>query len=454
MKLDFQTQRAATGLPHVASQSLSKRAVILWLLQLVFPTIALAHVVVWIIDPFPLERFGVRVLICSLLWYGGCFLMLALQPGRRWIAAHPVLLSVLYVSFATGLVAVESAARSAPATEYDPRAPHITQLSPELGWRLVPGAGDIGEHGWRLPFYTRAKSPGHFRVVCIGDSTTFGVGCTWRDAWPHQLEILLNQDAGWSRSHGVTEVLNLGVLMYGPDQALLALKNHGLAFSPDLVIFHLCSDDFVDASFDYYWKMYFGNKMYKPFFVLKEGHLVLGRDRAPAPTDASGNAVNPPRQILPDLQLRLFSFLRTRGRKLLHGETPRKHEELTKSHWPLHESFHAEYLASRPLVWALVKEMSRISRENGAEFLLTLSPHHMQSADDDPPWRVASFRREYQAEAMAAGIPALDCVPEYFAKGGNDRFESDVTNNYLNAKGNALIAQVTLRWLKARDAMP
>jgi len=436
----------------VANLTLSKRAAVLWLLQLVFPTIALAHVVIWIIDPFPLGGFGLLVLLCCLLWYGGCLLTFALRPGRRWIAAHPALLMVLYLLFAMGLVAAEAACRAAPAIAYDPRAPHITQLSPELGWRLIPGAGDIGEHGWRRPFYPRDKGPGHFRIVCIGDGTTMGNGCSWRDAWPHQLEVLLNQDADWSRSHGVTEVLNLGVLMYGPDQSLLALKNDGLAYSPDLVIFHLCSDDYADASFDYHWRMDLDNKMYKPFFLLEEGRLVLGRDRAPSPTDAFGNAVKIPEQILPRWQLSLFSFLRTRGRTLLHGEAPRKPEEPTKAHWPVHDALRAEYTAARPLVWALIKEMSRISRENGAGFLLTLSPHNMISALDNPPWRVASFLREYQEDAGAAGIPALDCVPEYFAAGGNDRFQLKATVNFLNPKGNAFIAQTTMRWLKEKDS--
>jgi len=351
-----------------------------------------------------------------------------------------------------GLVAAEVACRATPATEYDPRLPHITRLSPELGWALKPGAGDIGEHGWRRPVYPRAKSPGHFRIVCIGDSTTFGVGCSWSDAWPHQLEVLLNQDAEWSRSHRITEVLNLGVLMYGPDQSLLALKNYGLAYSPDLVIFHLCSDDFADASFDYYWKMNFDTKMYKPFFRLEEGRLILARDRAPDQTDAQGNLIEPPRQILPEWQLYLFSFLRTRAGKFFRGEAPSKQEGPTKAHWPVHDSFHAEYSASRPLVWALIKEMSRLSRANGAEFLLTLSPQHLRSADDVPPWRAASFRRDYQEDARLAGIPAIDCVPEYFAQGGNDRFQLHDVVMYLNPKGNALIARTTLRGIKELDS--
>jgi hypothetical protein len=431
---------------------LSRRAAILWLFQLVFPTIALFHVVVWIIDPLPLGRFGYLLLVFSLLWYGACFLALALTASRRVINAHPRTLIVLYILAVPSLVAAEIAARNVRTGEYDPRAPHITKLSPDLGWSLEAGVGDIGEHGWCLPYYPHEKKPGRFRIVCIGDSATLSARCSWKDTWPHQLEVLLNQDPDWTRSHGVTEVLNLGVLMYGPDQALLALENYGLAYSPDLVIFQLCSDDFADASFDYYWKMNYDTKMYKPFFVLEEGRLVKGRDYAPPPTDPSGKPRTYARQIVPGWRLSLMTFLRAQGIKLLKRRGPMRPPNPTKAHWPIHDAYHAEYAASRPLVWALINEMSRLSSKAGARFALTLSPCHMSSAEDNPPWRVASFRNEYREEAKAAGIPAFDCVPEYFAAGGNDRFQMDETSADLNAEGNAFVARTTFQWLKEQDS--
>ncbi len=449
MNVSSHTQSAIDPSTRVDNPALSKRTAIIWLLQLVFPTIALAHVVIWVLDPFLLGQFGKAVLLLSLLWFAGCFLVLAFRGGRRWVATHPALLLVFYLLFTAGLVAAEIASRSAPLVAHDPRLPHITQLSRELGWQMRPGAEDITQDGWRRPFYPREKGPGHFRIFCLGDSTTFGVGCTWSDAWPHQLEVLLNRDADWSRTHGVTEVINMGVLMYGPDQSLLALKYDGLSYSPDLVIYHMCIDDFVEASFDHYWKINIDRKMYKPFFVLKEGRLELAREHASPNTDAGGKPLKSYETILPDAQLRIFSFLRTRARSLLSNQAPRsKQPELTKAHWPVHDSFHDEYAAARPLVWALIKEMSKLSNEAGARFVLTLSPHHLFSDQDPPPWRVASFLHEYQEDAKAAGIPALDCVPEFFRAGQNGRFQLDGLAYHLNAEGNAFIAAKTFEWLK------
>ena len=72
----------------------------------------------------------------------------------------------------------------------------------------------------------------------------------------------------------------------------------------------------------------------------------------------------------------------------------------------------------------------------------------MDTLADAPPRRVASFLREYQADAAAAGVPAIHCVSEYFAQGGNARFVSATDPYHLNCQGNALVAQHALRWLK------
>ncbi len=101
------------------------------------------------------------------------------------------------------------------------------RYSPILGWALNPGHGDVGAHGWRGPSIPRKKADGHFRIVCAGDSTTFGDGCSWQDAWPHQLETCLNQDADWTRTNGITEVLNLGVRRDLPARVRRRRENGG-----------------------------------------------------------------------------------------------------------------------------------------------------------------------------------------------------------------------------------
>ena len=164
-----------------------------------------------------------------------------------------------------------------------------TEYSRELGWRLISGRQGVGEHGWRGPYRTTAKPDGRYRIVCLGDSTTHGYWCPWEDAWPCQLENLLNADAEWTSTHGVTEVLNFGVPGFGTDQELIALKSYGLSYKPDLVILHLCVNDFADVSYDHDWRMSAYVTRYKPFFALEEGQLVIKRDFAPLPRHHSGS---------------------------------------------------------------------------------------------------------------------------------------------------------------------
>ena len=440
MSVASRTQRETHASPQ------AWRPTIVWLLQLLFPTVGLAHVGIWLYEGFELARLDMALVVLCGLWYAGCLGALALPGVRRWIAAHPGQLGALYLCGTAAVITAEVICRSLPLP-YDPRLPHITKFSAELGWVPIPGAGGIGPHGWRLPSYPREKSPGDFRIVCLGDSSTFGTGCTWKDAWPHQLETLLNQDASWTQSHGRTEVLNFGFHSYGPDQALLVLEKHAGAYSPDIVIFHLNVDDFADASFDHQWKMNYGATYYKPFYVLKEGRLVRGGDTVPLPRDALGHVILDFDQSARAFQLYLFSFLRSQGRSFFEEVPTPKIPEPTKTHWPIHDRFRADYLQARPLVWALIKEMSRVSRAAGAVFLVTLSPCHMVGSTDKPPWCTARFLHEYQEDAEAAGLRALNSVPEYFAEGGHDRFRL-WHDAYLNPKGNALIARTTLRWLK------
>jgi hypothetical protein len=449
MSMSSTKELEATGPPMAEISTGSTRATAVWLLQIVFPTIGLAYVLTWLIDPYPFGRLGWLILITCVLWYGGCFAGLAFPIGHRWIAGHSRCLVVSYLVLTSGLVGAELVCRSIPDLPYDPRLPHITKWSARLGWSFTPGAGDISEHGWRLPAYPFEKEAGHFRIVCLGDSTTYGNGCTWKKSWPHQLEELLRQDVEWTSKYGITEVLNLGCLMYGPDQSFLALKDSGLKYRPDIVIYHLSTEAFADVAFDYNWRTTGYKPLYKPSFILKEGRPVPGREYIPMPTDAAGNVVTSTGQILPGLQLHLFSFLRgQRQHSWLGGSPPSKTFEPTKAHWPVHDSFKAEYATARPLVWALIKEMSSISSDAGAAFLVTLSPHSMNSAEDRLPWRTGSFLKESEDDARSAALRFLNCVPDHFAEGGNERFLRGNERGYLNADGNALIARQTMRWLK------
>jgi hypothetical protein len=169
----------------------------------------------------------------------------------------------------------------------------------------------------------------------------------------------------------------------------------------------------------------------------------LERDYAPLPPYLTGEVYQPGK--IPSFGLysaalyELGRFLDAREDGTPYGDRCR---------WPIHSDCHAEYARARPLVWALVRELARASSAAGSSFVVTLSPTLIDSPNDAPPWRVRSFLVEYQADAAAIGVPAINCVEEYFAEGGHDRFRNVHDVFHLNAQGNALVARHTARWLK------
>jgi lysophospholipase L1-like esterase len=420
-----------------------RRSAIIWLIQLAFPAMGISFVLGRLGSDLKLHPLAWIMLGLSLAWSAGCLLTLCFASGRRWISAHTSQLFALYISSFLCLALLEVYCRYDVITsEARWRELHsFMEYSPELGWKLVPGKDGVGAHGWRGPERSLDKPKGCYRIVCVGASTTHGSILPWEEAWPNQLERALNADDSWTLAHGRTEVINLGVPAYGTDQELLALKKYGLAYHPDLVILHLCVKDFADVSYDHDWRMWEGVTRYKPYYTLEDGQLILKRGDAPPPLYP---ADRPKERTWFDpysaLALKVGRFLDNRSGESLTG----------KNIWPIHDAFQAEYAQSRPLLWALVREMARVTQAAGSEFLVTLSPTTMPGPDDAPPWRVASFVKEYQADAAKMDVQATNCVALYFTEGGNKRFGASGDNYHMNAAGNILIAQDTARWMKEK----
>ncbi len=103
-------------------------------------------------------------------------------------------------------------------------------------------------HGFNAKEVPLHKRPGVFRIVAVGDSSTFGWGVDSDRAYPHVLETLLR------RLHpGLdVEVVNLGVCGYSSFQGLILLEREALRWSPDVVTISYGSNDYsrVPEEFD------------------------------------------------------------------------------------------------------------------------------------------------------------------------------------------------------------
>ncbi len=80
---------------------------------------------------------------------------------------------------------------------------------------------DFNSMGFRGPLPPRAKKKGEFRVLCLGDSTTFGTGVSSEATWPRRLESELKTRTGRPTSviNGALEGASLPGLLYTYDHA-------------------------------------------------------------------------------------------------------------------------------------------------------------------------------------------------------------------------------------------
>jgi lysophospholipase L1-like esterase len=114
--------------------------------------------------------------------------------------------------------------------------------NPQLSFMHVPNRSgflmgvsvSINSDGLRDREFTRAKPPGVYRIMMLGDSTTLGWGVRAEDTAAKSLERKLNTHVptGYTR----VEVMNTGVGNYDTVQEATYYETIGRTYHPDLVI--------------------------------------------------------------------------------------------------------------------------------------------------------------------------------------------------------------------------
>lgn len=161
-----------------------------------------------------------------------------------------VLLAAIEVSF-RALELAEPRFKSIPLPE---EQFGILVQDPDLFWRLRPnvtldyGGEPAGCRTNALGLRSGpidAKRPGEFRILALGESTTFGVGVPDRMAYPQRLESLLREGG----ASPACRVINAGVSAWSSFQSRRFLETRGLALQPDLVLVYHEINDYMPASF-------------------------------------------------------------------------------------------------------------------------------------------------------------------------------------------------------------
>jgi hypothetical protein len=122
---------------------------------------------------------------------------------------------------------------------------------PVLSWRNRPNLdremdgvryriNELGLRGGPVP---RHKPPGVYRVLSLGESTTYGFGVPEEHSYGSVLERCLNH----RRDDFEYQVLNAGVISYTMVQSLLYLEHEGLSFEPDAILLYHGVNEFLRA---------------------------------------------------------------------------------------------------------------------------------------------------------------------------------------------------------------
>jgi hypothetical protein len=106
------------------------------------------------------------------------------------------------------------------------------------------------KNGMRFQATILAKDPKVFRIMVVGDSLTYGVGVDRRWIYSTILEQKLKKDYH-------VEIINLGVPGYQSEDVGATLQKYYDAVSPDLVIYGICLNDFLESGEGVYTKTMF-----------------------------------------------------------------------------------------------------------------------------------------------------------------------------------------------------
>lgn len=181
-----------------------------------------------------------------------------IPAGRKAVYALCVLLVVLLLA--------EGALRVLGIGEARPVADYIADWDAQWGgdfYTLKPDPGrQINTDGLRDRQRRVNKPADVLRIVCLGDSVTFGYGVARAESYPAVLEGLLT-DAG----HRV-EVLNVALPGWSTRQQRIAYEQIARRYKPDMVLLGFCLNDVAEM----------GNNLARPPAVLvaayRYSHLV------------------------------------------------------------------------------------------------------------------------------------------------------------------------------------
>ena len=123
--------------------------------------------------------------------------------------------------------------------------------NPNMVYRILPDRTFVtfglpyltNEFGFRDEPVT-GKDDSTFRILCVGDSVTFGTGVKNEETFPNQLETMLKDEV---REGATVDVVNGGVSAFNARNILGLLESHIEEIDPDVVVYTFVENDLDDS---------------------------------------------------------------------------------------------------------------------------------------------------------------------------------------------------------------
>ena len=271
-------------------------------------------------------------------------------------------------------------------TKFIPSARRLWDLAP--GWTGREGGGTvrINGDGLRERDIAATPLPGTFRLLCLGDSVTFGHAVEAEEAWPRRLEEAL-RDAGGPP----VQTVNAGVPGYSPFQEIDWLRERGWAYGPDALVVGFVLNDVVER--------------YVTLAAWGGDHTVLGVDT----TVTLG-----PLQRFVRRTAFHGAFTRLRRARAVRRETYSVRRLFDD---PLAESIEAAWAATE----AELADLEGEAAARGVPLLLVIFPFRFQIEERLP----ARPQDRLMAWARERRVAALDLAPVFAALGRSGFLDPD-----------------------------
>ncbi len=307
-----------------------------------------------------------------------------------------------------------------------------------LGWKNKPNAsGDfympdtksyvkINSKGLRDIEYSYAKSSK--RIEFYGDSFTWGYGV---DAEKRYTDIFAKKLQEEYPNN--FEILNFGTTGYAPDQEYLFLKNEGMKYNPDTIIFAYHND-----AFDVSTKIAYGKD--KPFFIVENNSLILTNYPIPKTnnilakkTDLSGGNLI----VFIDsklISLKSYDFVKERLRSFKFV-SDFKDKMFLKN---MNQTFE--------VIDRLLIESNNLAKKNNATFIILLIPDKYQVYGTANTLEIEHVLKFSEKENIAV----INLLPQLREIGKKQKDLYFLIDGHFSEEGNKIVGELLFNEFKRR----